>query len=207
MPLSSAFVMALAAQCAPGVAPETMLAVVRAESALDPLAIGVNGAAGLRRRQPTNVNEATAQARELIARGYDIDLGLGQVNVRNLSRLGLTLDAAFDPCANLSAAARVLRDGYARGLAAHGPGQAALRVAFSLYNTGDLQRGFRNGYVARVLAHARPPPPAAQTLPVAPVGPTTRHPAAPPGPAAWDVFGRAAAVRSRTVFPTAGATP
>ncbi|MEW5687704.1 MAG: lytic transglycosylase domain-containing protein [Pseudomonadota bacterium] len=199
MPLSPALVMALAAQCAPGVAPETMLAVARAESGLNPWAIGVNGAAA-QRPKPNSAGEAAALARDLIARGRDIDLGLAQINVRNLRRLGLSVEAAFDPCANLAASARVLRDGYARGRGAHGPGQAALRVAFSVYNTGDLQRGFRNGYVARVVAHAGPradrATPASAQLAIA-----------PPDPPAWDVFGRAAAVRSRAVFSASGATP
>ncbi len=199
MPLNPALVTALATQCAPGVAPETMLAVARAESALNPFAIGVNGATGPRPR-PTNADEAAALARALIARGHDVDLGLGQINVRNLRRLGLTVEAAFDPCSNLAASARVLREGYARGRGAHGPGQAALRVAFSVYNTGDLQRGFRNGYVARVVAHAGPAPRPAPGTPI-------QLAIAPPDPPAWDVFGRAAVVRTRTVFAAAGATP
>lgn len=199
MSLSPALVMALSAQCAPGVAPETMLAIVRAESALNPLAIGVNGGSRTRPR-PTNAADAAAMARALLADGRDIDLGLGQINVRNLRRLGLTLEAAFDPCANLAASAQVLREGYARGRGAHGPGQAALRVAFSIYNTGDLRRGFRNGYVARVVAHAGPAPRPAPGTPI-------QLAIAPPDPPAWDVFGRAAVVRIHTVFAAAGATP
>jgi len=199
MSLSPALIMALSAQCAPGVAPETMLAIVRAESALNPLAIGVNGGSRTRPR-PTNAADAAAQARALIADGRDIDLGLGQINVRNLRRLGLTLEAAFDPCANLAASAQVLREGYARGRGAHGPGQAALRVAFSIYNTGDLRRGFRNGYVARVVAHADPRDPQPAPQPTAAVATAVTPPA-------WDVFGRAAAARSPIVFSTAGATP
>jgi len=186
----------LAAQCAPHVDPATLLAVARAESGLDPLAIGVNRARG-RRPTATTAAEAAAAARALIAAGRDIDLGLGQINVRNLPRLGLSIEAAFDPCRNLAAAAQVLSEGYARGQARHGAGQAALRVALSVYNTGHLERGFANGYVARVLAQA------GGAVRASPVATATE----PPPPAAWDVFARAAARPSPFLLSASGATP
>lgn len=188
----------LAAQCAPGVAPATLLAVTRAESGLNALAIGVNGPR-VRRPLATTPAEAAATARALVADGRDIDLGLAQINVRNLPRLGLSIEAAFDPCRNLAAAARILREGYGRGRARHGAGQAALRVALSIYNTGHAERGFANGYVARVVAHAgrtrHAPAPAAEPA-------ATQAPAA-----AWDVFARAAVQPSRFVTSVAGVTP
>lgn len=186
----------LAAQCAPGVAPATLLAVARTESGLDPLAIGVNGARS-RRPQPSTAAEAVAAARSLVASGRDIDLGLAQINIRNLARLGLSIEAAFDPCRNLAAAGKVLREGYARGRARHGPGQAALRVALSVYNTGHAERGFANGYVARVVAKA------GARMPPAPTAPPAPH----PQPPAWDVFGRATSPSPRLVISVSGATP
>lgn len=153
MSLDPAFVLALAAQCAPGVSPPTLLAVARVESALDPLAIGINGP-HVRRPRPRHAADAAAQARTLLADSRNIDLGLGQINIRNLARLGLTLEAAFDPCRNLAASALVLREGYRRGAAEVGPGQPALRIALSYYNTGHARRGERNGYVTRVAAKA-----------------------------------------------------
>lgn len=200
MPFPPELVLALAAQCAPGVAPSTLLAVARAESALDPFAIGVNGP-GARRGRARSAAEAVTMARGLLRAGRDIDLGLAQINVRNLARLGLSLEAAFDPCRNLAAGARVLRDGYERGAARHGPGQPALRVALSYYNTGHAERGFANGYVARVTAQADVP---RETVP--PTAPT----AVPPNPSiAADAFGRAGGARLSATFvmTPAGATP
>lgn len=188
----------LARQCAPGVAPATLLAVARAESGLNPLAIGVNGPQ-IPRPKPTTPAAATAAATSLVAAGRDIDLGLAQINVRNLARLNLTLESAFDPCRNLAAAAQVLREGYARGRARHGAGQAALRVALSVYNTGHTERGFANGYVARVVAHAGP-----AALPSA--APAPSEPPTPPSPA-WDVFGRAGLQPIRFVMTSSGVTP
>jgi type IV secretion system protein VirB1 len=198
MLLDLATFMTLATSCAPAVAPATLLAVARAESGLDPLAIGVNGPAAWRTPAQSTA-EAVRQAERLIAAGRDIDLGLAQINVRNLARLRLTVADAFDPCRNLAASAQVLSEGYRRALPSSGPGQPALRTALSFYNTGTPDRGFRNGYVARVLTHAGAP-----TLKR-----TAAANAQPPAPvASWDVFGRARLIPADFVVrPTLGALP
>ncbi len=184
--LDLAAVMTLAQACAPDVAPQTLSAIAYAESRFDPLAIGVN--AGPRPpRRPQDGAEAARLARSLIARGADLDLGLAQINSGNLAWLGLSVEAAFDPCRNLAAAATVLRAGYRpAGPSAHHQ-QAALRAALSRYNTGHPHRGVRNGYVARVEAAAVRLGVAAAT----PVVPTDPDPAPPPPPPDWDVFARA----------------
>ena len=43
--------------------------------------------------------------------------GLGQINVGNFERLGLTLDAAFEPCTNLGAMQSVLAECFDRARA------------------------------------------------------------------------------------------
>src|SRR5258708_3155569 len=148
MPLDVATFLALAPVCAPGVAPATLLAIARVESGLDPLAIGVNGAPHARLHAQSTA-DAVRRADALIASGRDIDLGLGQINVRSLARLGLTVSDAFDPCRSLAASATVLESGYQSVRATGAAAQLALRTALSRYNTGDPLRGFRNGYVAR----------------------------------------------------------
>ncbi|OHB26239.1 MAG: hypothetical protein A2790_19920 [Phenylobacterium sp. RIFCSPHIGHO2_01_FULL_69_31] len=151
MPLDAATVLSLAATCAPGVAPATLLAVARVESGLDPLAIGVNGPARETPR-PRDAQEAVRAAQSLIRAGRNVDLGLSQINSRNLPALGLSLADAFDPCTNLRASARILAAGY-RAAPSPSP-QARLRVALSVYNTGHPERGFANGYVAKVVGAA-----------------------------------------------------
>ena len=180
----------LANACAPQVASETLQAVVRVESGFDALAIGVNGAPGLRARAKT-AQEAGATARALIRQGRSVDLGLGQINSANLNRLGLSIEAAFDPCRNLTAAAQILSEGYAKARPRHADDQAALRAALSLYNTGHETRGLKNGYVAKVLAAA----------PSAPARPAAAAAALPVPP--WDVFGHAHA--AETFFITVSA--
>ena len=151
MTYSAAAILALASQCAPTVAPETVLAIIQTESSGEPFALNVNGA-----RQPArqiNAADAATTARRYVAAGYSVDLGLGQINSRNMRWLGLTWETVFDPCNNVAALARVLTTNYNSVKAGRDP-QTALRVAFSMYNTGSQTRGFRNGYVAKVVGNA-----------------------------------------------------
>lgn len=186
-------ILSLSQACAPQVAPETLAAIAYAESRFNPIAIGVNR--GPRpARPPRDVAEATRVARTLLARGANLDLGVAQINSDNLDWLGLSVEAAFDPCRNLAAAGAVLRAGY-RPMAGGDP-QSALRVALSRYNTGHPERGFRNGYVARVERAAatigviplRAPATDSPAEDIAPVPVRAADAAAPPS---WDVFARA----------------
>jgi len=187
MPLDLAAMETLAEACAPAVAPPTLLAIGQVESGLDPLVIGVNGLSPRRLSFKTPATAASA-ARQLIARGANIDLGLGQINVRNLARLGLSVEGAFDPCRNLTASAEVLVAGYLRAAPGVGQEQEGLRTALSYYNTGGPDRGFANGYVARVTTAAGRIVPALG----APYPPPTRRsePSRTTRPA-WAVFGDA----------------
>jgi type IV secretion system protein VirB1 len=134
--------------CAPSVAPTTLLAIIQAESAGVPHAVHVNGPWVAR---PANRGEAARIARWAIRAGYTVDLGLMQVNSRNLPGLGLSIEDALDPCTNVWAGAAILSANYAAMAARHGPDQRALLDALSAYNTGNARGGFANGYVRRVL--------------------------------------------------------
>lgn len=209
MPLDFTTLLTLASACAPAVAPTTLLAVAQVESGFDPLAIGVNGP-GARRVLAKTPAEAIRTAQALIAAGRNVDLGLGQINMRNLAPLGLSVAAAFDPCRNLAASARVLQAGYLSAAPAPGAEEQGLRTALSLYNTGDPVRGLRNGYVAKVSAAAE------HLIPVLTGGgaaPVAAGPAAMPPvetTPAWAVFGGPPAGTLRGGFvlsPGDGATP
>lgn len=146
--------LALAADCAPLIHPQTLYRVVAVESSGKPWAINVNGAR--LERQPRSLAEAIATARALRRQGYDFDAGLGQINVRNWSWLKLDEASVFDPCTNLKATQAVLLDAWRRAPAADP--QAALRQTLSAYNTGSHRAGFVNGYVQKVVrAPAFPP--------------------------------------------------
>lgn len=153
--MTSAAFLALALACSPHVHPDTARALVEAESSFNPWAIGVVG--GALARQPRSRSEAIATARALLREGWNFSLGLGQINLHNLDRLGLTVDSAFDPCLNLTAMQAVLCECFerARTQVAEGQvGQPALRLALSCYYSGDFKTGFQHGYVHKVVAIA-----------------------------------------------------
>ena len=150
-------ILVLVAACAPAVDLTTAQALIQAESAFNPYAIGV--VQGVLARQPRSRAEALATTSALAAQGFDFSIGLGQINARNLPRLGLTVEDAFDPCRNLQAMATVLAACYGRAAMRPAPEQAALRQALSCYYSGNFVTGFKDGYVARVVrALPRPAP-------------------------------------------------
>lgn len=138
----------LASACAAFVAPDTTTAIIAQESGGNPLAIHVNGLKQ-QPRQAQSMQEAMQIATAFIMRGYSVDLGLMQVNSRNLPALGLRVVDAFEPCANIHAGATVLAADYVEASKATGPGRTALLAALSAYNTGNFYEGFLNGYVGR----------------------------------------------------------
>ncbi len=150
----------LAQNCAPQVAPQTMAAIVKTESQFQPLAIGINGGARLV-RQPFTKKEAVITAKSLIEQGYNIDLGLGQVNSSNLVKTRLSIEDAFDPCRNLTVSSLILQKNYERAIQKTADSQSALFAALSAYNTGNFSKGFVNGYVQKVVANAEPVKPIA----------------------------------------------
>ena len=152
----------LLASCAPTIAPRTMAAVVRVESGGDPLALHDNTSG--RSFAPGDAREAAAWTTALLALGHSLELGLSQINTANLPRLGLSVAAAFEPCANLRAGATVLSGDYRAASARFGAGQFALRSALGAYNSGSLYAG--RAYVDRILAAAGLPPENVATRPV-----------------------------------------
>lgn len=135
-------------QCAPNVSPVTLAAIIQVESGGNPYALGINGWRG-KKPLPKNASQAAAFAHYFISAGYSVDLGLMQINSRNLKGLGLTIKQVLDPCNNMAAGSRILSRGYAGATKHFGEGQEALKAALSAYNTGNYERGFKNGYVAK----------------------------------------------------------
>lgn len=138
----------ITSSCAAQVQPTIVNAIVKTESNFNPFAIGINKGAGRLSKQPTNYTEAVTTAKQLLARGANIDMGLAQINSSNMTWLGLTVEMAFHPCYNLQAMQTV----YLHCLQqAKKGGQGTLEQrAWSCYNTGNTKRGFANGYVAKV---------------------------------------------------------
>lgn len=143
---------ALIMACAPNVAPSTIQAIIKVESARNPLAININTKNGVKLK-PTividTVPKAIAVTYAALDRGHTVDMGYMQVNSANLKWLGYTVEDMFDPCKNLAAGAYIFEAAYLRELPKHRNKQAALMAALSVYNTGNSRNGFYNGYVAK----------------------------------------------------------
>lgn len=140
---------ALSKQCSPTVAPQTMVTLVKTESKGNRLAIGLNGAR--LRFQPRNESEAVAWVKYLEQHKYNFDVGLGQINIKNIQKRKLKPEQLFDPCLNLSIAGEILTQNYLQASKTTKDQQHALKKALSMYNTGNQYSGFNNGYVNRIL--------------------------------------------------------
>lgn len=138
--------LALLQQCAPHIDPVVAHAIVRTESSFKPFAIGVNK--GKKVGQPRDFRQAVATAKGLLQAGGNIDIGLAQINSNNLNWLKLSVEDAFNPCANLRAMQTVYNSCFERA-GSTGLGTRMQR-AFSCYNTGNMVKGFNNGYVNKV---------------------------------------------------------
>jgi type IV secretion system protein VirB1 len=126
MSLTVQTALALALQCAPSVDPRLIVAIGQLESGLDPLTLHDNTTG-----ETLHGHAVASAASERIAAGHSVDLGLMQINSKNLSLLRLPLDEAFTACSSVVAAARLL-------------------ALFSKYNTGSPTRGI--GYATRVVS-------------------------------------------------------
>lgn len=129
-----------------------MAAIVKTESGFKPFSIGVNKSEVKLIRQPANKQEAVTTAKWLISNGYNIDMGMAQINSANMKWLGVSIDDLFDPCKNVAAGAKILLNNYIDAFKKIGEPQDALRAALSSYNTGNATAGIKNGYVAKVTA-------------------------------------------------------
>lgn len=137
-------------QCAPFIARETMKSLVKNESNFAHLSIGINGGARLQ-HQPRTKPEAVATAEWLMNNGYNADFGWSQINSANVKRKKLDLNDVFDPCKNLRMGADIFLDNYNLALSKFKDPDTATLAAISAYNTGNFHRGFKNGYVQRIV--------------------------------------------------------
>ncbi|MDR5791706.1 lytic transglycosylase domain-containing protein [Caballeronia sp. LP003] len=151
--------LSLLAECAPNVHWSTMSAIVKVESSGKAYALADAGPLNVPYEQrknmvrsyfPSSLDDAAQLARDLISNGHTVSLGLAQVNDRNLSHYGLTIEQALDPCTNLATGAKILSRFYQKASKQFGEGQQALEAAISAYNSGSFERGISNGYVGQV---------------------------------------------------------
>ena len=130
--------------CAPGVDPVTMAAVVKQESGGQPWV--VNNNTTKKSTAFASKPAAVAAAMAAIGRGESVDMGLSQINSKNLPALGLTVEQVFDPCTNIAAGANILAASYGR--------TGSLGGALSMYNTGRIDSKIGAAYLQKVFGQA-----------------------------------------------------
>jgi type IV secretion system protein VirB1 len=151
--------------CAPQVDPVTMSAVVKQESGGNPWALNNNTT---KKSQIFGTkSEAVAAALHAIRNGQSVDMGLAQLNSKNLEWLGLTVEQAFDPCANINAGAKILENGYVK--------TGNLHQALSMYNTGKPNSTTGSAYAQKVFNKAGVVVPAIPGGQIAQLPGTTSH--------------------------------
>ena len=134
----------LLVMCAPVVDPVTMAAVVKQESGGQPWVVNNNTT----KKSVTFASKpaAVAAAMAEISRGESVDMGLAQINSKNLPALGLSVEQVFDPCTNIAAGANILAAGYGR--------TGSLGGALSMYNTGRPDSTIGAAYAQKVFGLA-----------------------------------------------------
>lgn len=132
----------------PGVHPRTTLEIIRVESGFNEFAINPNQSS-LRIPSASSKSEAILISRGLVEKGLSPDLGLMQINYKNLKRYSFTLEESFEPCANIRLGSKILKENYLQARRLMGDSEMALKAALSAYNTGNFKAGFGNGYVEK----------------------------------------------------------
>ncbi len=94
-----------------GIHSSLLYAIAKVESSFHPYAINVNmKGKSLKSYYPRSKEEALYIIKELERRGYNnYDVGIGQINSRNIKRYNLRIEDLLDPCYNLYMAAFILR--------------------------------------------------------------------------------------------------
>jgi len=135
--------------------PSVMAAIVKTESGGNPWSINVNRYKGRKVKlafQPKSQKQAENWAEYLDKRGYDFDIGIAQVNIKNVHKFGYTTKQMLDVCTNLQVSSQILKFNYNNALRKTKVSrQNAIKLAISAYNTGNYHSGFQNGYVRKVI--------------------------------------------------------
>ena len=140
----------LADKCAPDVSKDTLQALVKTESGMNPLAVAVVGG---KVKQPTSLKDALNLVRELEKNDSNFSLGLGQINKKNFDRLGVTAEDMFEPCKNLQASEHILKECFVKAQKEEKSEGRQLGDALSCYYSGNEKTGYK-GYVQQVVSNA-----------------------------------------------------
>jgi len=144
----------IAKLCANSVHPQTIIEIAKTESNLNQFAVNVNGID--KSFQINKLSDALEVVEIAKEKDKTFDVGLMQINSRNLERFGIKPQDAFEPCLNIRLGAIIISEFYQRAIRHTNDPQVALQKALSAYNTGSLVDGFSNGYVEKYYSTPAP---------------------------------------------------
>ncbi len=101
--------------CVPNIAQASMLAIVQVESKGNPLALSLNKGYKLQ-FQPQSKAQAQKWVEYLDKHSYNFDIGLAQVNIKNVNKYGYKATDLLDPCINLKIGSSILIKNYTSAL-------------------------------------------------------------------------------------------
>ncbi|PHJ03285.1 lytic transglycosylase domain-containing protein [Campylobacter fetus] len=132
----------------PNVSSPIIKQIIQIESNFNEFAINVNKIGSF---TPKTKDEAINLAKKYISNGYSVDIGLMQFNSKNLNSklfLHYSIDDLLDVCKNIKAGSDLFYLAY-ESTDPNLDKNERINKALSVYNTGNQQLGFKNGYVAK----------------------------------------------------------
>lgn len=120
--MEAAEITSLIARCTESALARPVAAIMRQASEFEPLLVTIAGKRPIRVLADSKP-EAIALTSEAAAAGHPVRIGLAQLDAPDLKAAGLTIAAAFDPCAHIAGVGRVLQERKTQ-LAANGLSEA-----------------------------------------------------------------------------------
>ncbi|ACO03675.1 MAG TPA: lytic transglycosylase [Persephonella sp.] len=93
-----------------GVNIHLLKAIAEVESGMQPYAVNVNLKGKNRSFFIKNRKVASEFITYLEKKGYNFDVGISQINIKNIRRFGLSPVELLDPCKNIDLSARIMRE-------------------------------------------------------------------------------------------------
>jgi type IV secretion system protein VirB1 len=143
MVLETAFILSLINDCQTDIDSKIIQRLINIESSGNPYAIAVKGVPIV--KQPATKEEAIQSAKQLDNLGLNYSVGLMQVNYSNFSYTGLTIETAFNYCANIKAGSTIFKDCFDRASLKFkdDSNKTILDKAASCYYSGNFDYGFK----------------------------------------------------------------
>ena len=136
--------------CAPNIDLKLMKSIITVESGGNEYAINVNGYIHLL-RQPSNYYEAVGWINYLEKNNYNFDIGIAQINIKNIHKFRLKAIDALNPCVNLRLANIILVKEYIKVTKLFKYNRVFNTL--SAYNSGNYTTGYNNNYIKKIILH------------------------------------------------------